>query len=130
MRWKFWKKEKIEQKHEEEIKKITELEEFCGDDRETYEALFNTMFLDPRRIGITIEEAYENAKKFEKNENFTRAAIWYKIAGGLAIYKGDVKKVKEYFRKCEEFLGVKFPILKNPEKAISKAQEFYQKYLK
>lgn len=131
MGWKFWKKkeEKIEEKPKEEVK-ITELEEICGGDKEIYEALYQTMFLDPRKIGTSIKEAYENAKKFEESKDLTRAAVWYKIAGGLAIYQGDVKKVKEYFEKCEELLGISFPILENPEKAISKAKEYYQKYLK
>ncbi len=131
MRLKFWEKkeEKIEEKPKEEVK-ITELEEVCGEDKEIYEALYQTMFLDPRKIGISIQEAYKNAKRYEESGDLTRAALWYRIAGGLAIYQENIKKVKEYFRKCEELLGISFPILKNPEKAVSKAKEYYQKYLK
>jgi hypothetical protein len=114
----------------EEISK-SELEEFCGDDRETYEALRNTMFLDPRKITISIEEAAENAKKFEKEKDFVRARIWYEIAGGLAIWEGNVKEVKNFFSKCQQ-LSPKdtYLILKNPERAIAKAKEYYKKYLK
>jgi len=36
-----------------------------------------------------MEEAAENARKFEKD--FTRVKVWYQIAGGLAIYEGSVK---------------------------------------
>jgi hypothetical protein len=49
----------------------------------------------------------------------------------LAIYEGDAEKVAEYFGKCEKLLPQKsYPILKNPEKAVAKAQDYYQKYLK
>jgi len=49
----------------------------------------------------------------------------------LAIHEGDVKKVIEYFSKCEKVSqGTKYPILKNPEKAVAKAQEYYKEYLK
>ncbi|MGC8812139.1 MAG: hypothetical protein ACP5O8_00945 [Candidatus Aenigmatarchaeota archaeon] len=130
MRLKFWKKEeKVEAKPKEEVR-ITELEEFLADDKETYEMLFDTMFIDPRKIGTGMKEAYENAKKFEEAKDLTRAALWYKVAGGLAIYEGNVKKVREYFEKYEKLSGKTLLILKNPEKAVKKAQEYYQKYLK
>jgi hypothetical protein len=122
------KKESVEIRTEQQ-RQITELEQLCGDDKETYEALLNTMFLDPRKVGVTMKEAAENAKKFEKENDLVRAKVWYQIAGGLAIYEGDVKKVVEYFSKCEKLSGVSYPILKNPEKAVAKAQEYYKKYL-
>jgi hypothetical protein len=129
MKLKFWKKEeKIEEKPKEEVK-ISELEEIC-EDKEIYEMLFDTMFLDPRKIGTSMQEAYENAKKFEEAKDFTKAALWYKVAGGLAVYEGNVKKVKEYFGRYEKLSGRILPILKDPEKAVKKAQEYYQKYLK
>jgi hypothetical protein len=112
-----------------EAKQITELEKLCGEDKETYEALFNVMLLDPRKVGVSMEEAAENAKKFEKEKDYVRARVWYHIAGGLAIYKGDVKKVVEYFSKCEKLSGTSYPILKNPEKAVAKAQEYYKNFL-
>ncbi|MEM1540086.1 MAG: hypothetical protein QXJ07_01715 [Candidatus Bathyarchaeia archaeon] len=111
-------------------RQITELEQLCGDDKETYEALLNTMFLDPRKIGVSMKEAEENARKFEKEKDLTRARVWYQIAGGLAIYEGNVEKVIEYFSKCEKLSGVSYPILKNPEKAVAKAREYYEKFLK
>ncbi|MDH5460562.1 MAG: hypothetical protein OEW71_05965, partial [Candidatus Bathyarchaeota archaeon] len=66
-----------------------------------------------------------------KAKDSLRAKIWYKIAGGLAIYEGNVKKVTEFFSKCEKISpGTKYLILKNPETAVVKAQEYYQKHLK
>jgi len=123
------KEEKVEVKSTKTI--ITELEQICGDDKETYEGLLNTMFLDPTKIGISMKEATENAKKSEKEKNLLKARIWYEIAGGLAIYEGNVKKVEEFFSECRKLSSDrKYQILKNPENALSKAQEFYKKYLK
>jgi hypothetical protein len=110
--------------------RTSELEQLCGDDKEAYEALQHTMFLDPRKISTSINEAAENAEKFEKERNMGRARIWYDIAGGLAIYQGDAKKVIEFFGESEKISGMKYPILRNAERAITKAQEYYKKYLK
>jgi len=124
----FRKKKKVDV---ETARPMSELEQLCGDDKETYEALVETMFLNPKKIGTSMKEAAENAKKFEKAKDFTKARLWYEIAGGLAIYEGNVKKVVESFSKCQEiYPDKKYLILKNPEKAVAKAQEYYQKYLK
>jgi len=109
---------------------LTQLEQLCKDDPENYEALRDTMFLDPRKIEASLDDAVKNAKKFEKVKDKVLASLWYRIAGGLAIYEGDVAKVKEYFSKYQNLSSQKnFPILKNTEKAVAKAQEYYQKYL-
>jgi hypothetical protein len=114
----------------ETTKTISKLEQFCGDDKETYEALLNTMFLDPRKVGTSMKEAADNAKKFEKAKDFVKARMWYEIAGGLAIYEGNVKKVVEFFSEIEKISpDTKYTILKNPEKAVAKAQEYYKQYL-
>jgi len=113
------------------IRAITQLEQICGDDKETYEALWHAMLLDPRKLGTSMKEAEENAKKLEKEKDLVRARSWYHVAGGLAIYEGNVEKVEEFFSKCEKISpDVKYTILKDPEKAVAKAQEFYKKYLK
>jgi len=114
----------------ETTKTISKLKQLCGDDKETYEALFNTMFLDPKKVGTSMKEAADNAKKFEKEKDFVRAKTWYEIAGGLAIYEGNVKKVVEFFSEIERISpDTKYTILKNPEKAVAKAQEYYKQYL-
>jgi hypothetical protein len=127
----FRKKKGKEKINVETSPTMTELEQLCGDDKGTYEALIHAMFLDPRKIGISIKDAMGNAKQFEKAKDSVRARAMYEIAGGLAVYEGDLEKVVEFFSKCEELLpDVKYPILKNPEKAIAVAQEYYKKYLK
>jgi len=126
----FRRKEK-EKVNVESEKSLTELEKICGGDQETYKALLNTMFLDPRKIDVSMSNAVKTAKEFEKAKDLVRARVWYEIVGGLAIYKGDIKNVIEYFSKCEKISPeTTYPILKNPEKAIAKAQEYYKKHLK
>lgn len=128
----FRKKKKEEEKTAVgPTKLMTELEQLCGDDKETYEALLNTMLLDPSKVGVSMKAAVENAKNFEKTKDPLRAKIWYEIAGGLALHKGDVKKVIEYFSKCEKLSPkTKYVILRKPEKAVAKAQEYYDMRLK
>lgn len=110
---------------------VTEFEKFLEDDEETLKALRHTMFLDPRKIDISMKEAVENAEKFEKENDPIRAKAMYEIAGGLAIYEGNVKKVVEYFSECERLQpDIKYSIIKNPDEAVAKAQEYYKKYLK
>lgn len=127
----FRKKEQREKTDEKGAKPLTDLEQLCGDDKETYQALINTMFLDPRKIGASMKEAVDNAKRFEKADDSLSAKTWYEIAGGLAIYEGNVKKAVEFYSICEKLSpDKKYLILKNPEKAVAKAQEYYQKHLK
>jgi hypothetical protein len=56
--------------------------------------------------------------------------MYYKFAGCIALFHGDVKKVTKYFSKYHRlFPEEPLPILNNPEKAVAKAQEYYQKYM-
>jgi len=125
-----FRKKKVEKISAESTKITTELEKLCGNDKEIYEALLNTMVLDPRKIGTPLKEAVENAKKAEKEEDSAIAREWYRVAGSLAIYEGNAKKAAEFFTEAQRiFPDEKFPFLKNPEKAVAKAQEYYKKHL-
>lgn len=127
----FRRKKKVQKIQIESEKPLTELEQICGADQETYEALSNTMFLDPRKIDVSMSTAAKEAKKLENAKDLERARMWYEIAGGLAIYEGDAKKVIEYFGKSEKNAPeIKYPILKDPKKVVAKAQEYYKTYLK
>jgi len=109
---------------------VSDLDRICADDKECYEALRGTMYLHPRKLGISSADAEKKAKVFEKQGDTLEAKVWYETAGRLAIYEGDVAKVKKYFGKCAELSpNSVYPILRNPEKAVKKAQEYYQKYL-
>jgi hypothetical protein len=109
--------------------KMSDLEQLCGGDKETYNALLPIMFLDPRKIGVPIKQAADNARKSEKEKDFVGARMWYEVAGGLALYEGNVKKVTEYYEGAQRVTGQKYLVLNNPEKAVAKAQEYYKKYL-
>ncbi|MGQ9565122.1 MAG: hypothetical protein ACUVT5_01055 [Candidatus Bathyarchaeales archaeon] len=114
-----------------EKKKTTLLEDLCGEEKDVYEALKETMYLDPRKIRMTIDDAERKAKEFEKERNFHKARIYYDIAGGLAIYEGNAAKVKLFFSKSAKLNpDYPYPIINMPERAIAKAKEFYEKHLK
>lgn len=125
----IFRRKKEEKKTKEAPVEKTELEKLCGDDKEAYDMLYTIMFLDPRKIHTSMKDAADNAKKDEKEKDLVGARMWYEIAGGLAIYEGNVKKVIEYYEAAEKVSGKQYLILKNPEKAVAKAQEYYKKYL-
>ncbi len=127
-----FKRKKVEERKEVQGERsITEFEEFLSRDEKTYRALYSVMFLDPRRINVSMSEALKKAERFEKGKEPEKARIWCEIAGGLAIYEGDLEKTKECFKKCTEISPEKeYSILEDPEKAVAKAQEYYKKYLK
>jgi len=113
----------------EDKQNVSELEQLAGSDKETYEALFSTMFLDPRKVETSLKQAADNAKKSEKAGDMARAGMWYEVAGGLAIYEGNIEKVVEHYTDAARVTGRQYLILKNPEKAVAIAQEYYKKVL-
>jgi len=119
-------------KKKETPAELTALDAVCKDDKEVCEALKDFMFYDPRKIKTNMEDAVERAKEYEKDGKIHIAKMWYRVAGGLAIYKGDVAKVKLYLGKYAKLANnePEPTILKIPEKAVKKAQEFYSKHLK
>ena len=118
------KKEEVEEKIA-----LTNLEIICADDPEALEALESTMFLNPQKIDVSLKDAVSKAREFERKKDLLRAALWYRIAGGLAIYEGDVSKVKEYFSKYATLTKKNLKILEIPDKAVKKAQEYYKRFL-
>jgi hypothetical protein len=111
---------------------ITDLERRCSDDKEVCAALQQTMFYDPRKIPTSLDEAAKKAAGFEAEGDKQQARMWYHIAGGLALWKSDPAKVKQYFGKCADLapdMGYK-AIVRMPERAVQKAQEFYKEQLK
>jgi len=113
----------------QKMEKISDLEQLAGNDKMTYEALAQVMFLDPRKIETSMKQAVDNAKKAEKDGDIAKAGMWYEVAGGLAIYEGNVKKVVECYGEAHRIIGREYKILGSPEKAVALAQEYYKKYL-
>jgi len=109
-------------------KNLTTLEQICGEDTETCAAL-TYMFLDPRKIDMSMKQAMDKAEKAENEKDVASARMWYQVAGGVALYEGDVKKTVEYYSDAERVSGQKYLILKDLDKAMAKAQEYYKQYL-
>jgi hypothetical protein len=128
----FRREKKLQVEQQSKKLEMSELDKVCGGDKEVCRALWHTMFYDPRKIGTSMEDATKKAESFEKRGDEGQARIWYHVAGGLALWKGDVALVEEYFGKCAELapeMEYK-PITKMAEKAVEKAQQFYKEYLK
>ena len=124
------KREEKAVKESYKYKEPTDLERICSDSPKLFEALKETMFLDPTKIEVSFEDAISRAKELEKSKDKLRAAVWYRIAGGLAIYEGNVSKVKECFTRYAKLTGVNLKILEVADEAVKKAHEYYKKYLK
>jgi hypothetical protein len=127
----FGRKKKEQVAEAQTSEELTDLDKICSSDKEVCEALKHIMFYDPRKIQTTAAEAAKKAAEFEKKGAGVHAKKWYHIAGGLALWKGDVAKVKQYFSKCAKLsseVGYE-KITEDPEWAISKAGEFYKKFL-
>ena len=116
----------VEEKKSSETERAEpDLKEICKDDPEAYEALYDTMLLSPELAGKSSDDAAREAEKQEEKGDIIGAAAKYRIAGGLAIYEGDIEKVKEYFGKYAELTGRSMKILEIPERAVEKAREYY-----
>jgi polyribonucleotide nucleotidyltransferase len=122
-------KKKVQKPISQQTARMSDLQELIGNDKETYDALASTMFLNPKNIDSSMKQAADIAKKADADGDEARAGMWYHVAGGLAIYEGDVKKVVEYFGIAEKLTGQHYGILKSPEKAVAAAQEYYKKFL-
>lgn len=131
-----------ESKKIETTPKLTKLQEICSGSPEIYDMLEPVIFLDPRKIKESTDQIEKRASESEKNKDFIGASMWYEVLGGLSIYHGDVSKVRKHYTKAQEmaleaskspdmYPAYKTPkvyaILKNPEGAVKKAQEFYKK---
>jgi hypothetical protein len=125
------KKKKSEPKKPvvELAEKLSDLQQLTGNDQDIYEALASAMFLNPKNIEPSMKQAIESAKAAEAKGDKPKAGMLYQVAGGLAIYEGNVKKVVEYYTLAEKLTGRHFAILKSPEKAVAVAQEYYKKFL-
>lgn len=123
------KKTELKKPIVQQARQLSDLQQLIGNDKETYDALAETLFLNPKNIDPSMKQAADNAKKAQDDGDRAKAGMWYQVAGGLAIYEGNVKKVIEYYGLAEKLIGRRYAILKNPEKAVAVAQEYYKKFL-
>ena len=123
------RKEK-EEKVEIAVQQPSELELICGDDKEVYEALNETLLLNilslPSRE-FSMEEALEKAKEKEGSGDLYMAGLEYRMAGQIALFNGDIGRAKEFLGKAQELTGKRYLILAVLDRAVEKARDYYQK---
>ncbi len=109
---------------------LTRLQEITGNDGDMYRSLSRLLFLDPKKITTSLEEAVSQATSFESTGNKTRAEVWYRIAGGIALYRGDAEAVRKFFEKASLISADAKPeyktVASRSQEAVSIARKYYE----
>jgi hypothetical protein len=109
---------------------LSKLQEITGTDAEMYQSLSRLLFLDPKKITTSLEDALSQASTFDSMGNKTRAEVWYRIAGGIALYRGDAESVRKFFEKASSIAGDSRPeyktIASRSQDAVNLARKFYE----
>jgi hypothetical protein len=109
---------------------LSKLQEITGSDAEMYRSLSRLLFLDPKKITTSLEDAVAQANTFDSMGNKTRAEVWYRIAGGIALYRGDAESVRKFFEKASSIAGNSRPeyktIATRSQDAVNLARKFYE----
>jgi len=110
----------------------TRLRELSGGDGDLYQAMSRLMFLDPKKIMISLEQVLKEAQEYEAQGNRLRAEVAYRVAGGIALYRGDLDGVNKYFSKAASFAGDSHPeygfFLKRSSDAVAIARKYYEEF--
>jgi hypothetical protein len=125
----FGKKPQNPQEETSEPVTMNRLQELTGSDTEMYQTLSQTLFLEPKRITIPLETVLSQASEFESKGDRIRAEVWYRIAGGISLYRADIAGVRKYFDKAASITGdsrVNYKTLsRRAEDAVNIAGKFY-----
>jgi hypothetical protein len=109
---------------------LSRLQEITGNDIEMYRSMSRLLFMDPKKITTSLEEAVSRATTYEAAGSKTRAEIWYRIAGGIALYEGNVEEVRKFFEKAASIAGNSKPeyrtIATRSQEAVSVARKYYE----
>lgn len=109
---------------------LSKLQEITGSDAEMYQSLSRLLFLDPKKITTSLEDAVSQANTFDSSGNKTRAEVWYRIAGGIALYRGDAEGVRKFFEKASSIAGDRRQeyktIASRSQDAVNLARKFYE----
>jgi hypothetical protein len=109
---------------------LSKLQEITGGDAEMYQSLSRLLFLDPKKITISLEDAVSQATTFDSAGSRTRAEVWYRIAGGIALFRGDPESVRKFFEKASSIAGDRRPeyktIASRSQDAVNLARKFYE----
>jgi hypothetical protein len=108
------------------------LRELCGGDDDLFSAMSRLMFLDPKKILISMDRVLREAQDYEAQGNKLRAEVGYRIAGGISLYRGDLDGVNKYFSRAASFAGDSHPeyqiILKRSSDAVAVARKYYEEF--
>jgi hypothetical protein len=129
-----FRKEKVqvESSHGEALAAIgsMRLHELTSGDEELYQALSRLMFLDPAKVKTPLETLVSEAQDFENKGDRIRAELDYRIAGSMALYKGDADGLKTYFSKASAMSRDPRPeydtLIKKSTQAVNVAKKFYE----
>ena len=109
---------------------LSKLQEITAGDDEMYRSLSRLLFLDPKKITTSLEDAVSQATAFDSTGSRTRAEVWYRIAGGIALYRGDPDGVRKFFEKASTIAGDRRPeyttIARRSQDAVNLARKFYE----
>ena len=109
---------------------LSKLQEITANDADMYQSLSRLLFLDPKKITTSLEDAVSQASGFETSGNRTRAEVWYRIAGGIALYRGDPDSVRKFFEKASSIAGDRRPeyktVASRSQDAVNLARKFYE----
>jgi len=109
---------------------LSKLQEITAGDDEMYRSLSRLLFLDPKKINTSLEDAVSQATTFDSAGSRTRAEVWYRIAGGISLYRGDPEGVRKFFEKASSIAGDHRPeyktIASRSQDAVNLARKFYE----
>jgi hypothetical protein len=109
---------------------LSKLQEITAGDDEMYRSFSRLLFLDPKKITTSLEDAVSQATAFDSAGNMTRAEVWYRIAGGISLYRGDPEGVRKFFEKASSIAGDRRPEYKTiagrSQDAVNLARKFYE----
>jgi hypothetical protein len=109
---------------------LSKLQEITAGDADMYQSLSRLLFLDPKKITTSLEDAISQATTFDSMGSKTRAEVWYRIAGGIALYRGDSESVRKFFEKASSIAGDRRPeyktIASRSQDAVNLARKFYE----
>ena len=109
---------------------VSKLQELSGNNTALYTALARLLFLDPKKISAPLETHLTEAQDYETKGEKLRAELAYRIAGAIALYKGDADAVQRYFTKALALANSSRPeykmLTEHSSDAVAIAKRYYE----
>ncbi len=104
--------------------------ELCNGDTELYQSLARILIVDPKRVTVPIDSFLAEAQEDEAKGDKLRAELAYRIAGALALFKGDKEGVQKYFQKALSLATTSRQeyktLAQHPANAVEVARRYYE----